>query len=155
MKFPRWAIWLLAPLPLAVAGGYLSSKLFTGAWVYILGRVNTGGLDGMPELAISEIKKYRLADIKNAVNLLYLPPPPQVTRVEEPAQETSQKPPEKPPEYTVIFTYVGLLKSYAIINGRLLKEGDMVSNEERIIKIKRDGVLLSGRWGKRWIKVLK
>ncbi len=62
--------------------------------------------------------------------------------------KTPQKP---PPFYKVSFIYIGTNR-YTIINGKLYSEGDRISPEERIIKISKEGVLLKGKWGERWIK---
>ncbi|MDQ7056696.1 MAG: hypothetical protein Q9M89_09710 [Persephonella sp.] len=61
---------------------------------------------------------------------------------------------EKPPQYTISFIYIGKGR-YVIINGKLLKEGENISKNEKIIKIYRDGVLLKGKWGERWIRFLR
>ncbi len=153
MNFPKWALWLLAPAFGAVVVGYLSSQFLTGVWVFLLGNVDTRSLGNIPRFTVDEAEG--LKDIKTALNYLYIPSPPPVTPAETVPENVPQETPERPPQYRVIFTYVGLIKSYAIIDGRLLKEGDKVSNVERIIKIKKDGVLLSGKWGKRWIKVME
>ena len=56
----------------------------------------------------------------------------------------------KPPSYRLSFTFLGK-KKYAIINGRLFREGERVSPDERIVRISEGKVLLSGRWGRRWL----
>lgn len=56
----------------------------------------------------------------------------------------------KPPPYRLSFTFVGR-KKYAIINGKLFREGERISPHERIVRISEGKVLLSGRWGKRWL----
>ncbi len=56
----------------------------------------------------------------------------------------------KPPSYRLSFTFLGK-KKYAIINGRLFREGERVSPHERIVRILEGKVLLSGRWGRRWL----
>jgi len=56
-----------------------------------------------------------------------------------------------PPKYELTFIYIGTKERYAIINGVIVKEGDPVSGEERVVRIEKDRVLLDGRWGKRWI----
>ena len=66
--------------------------------------------------------------------------------------KTAQKK-ESPPQYKISFIYIGKDR-YVIINGKLLKEGENISRDEKIIKIYRDGVLLKGKWGERWIRFL-
>ncbi|WP_293446076.1 hypothetical protein [Persephonella sp.] len=62
------------------------------------------------------------------------------------------KTPEQPPPfYKISFIYIGKSR-YTIINGKLYTEGDKVSPEERIVRISKEGVLLKGKWGERWIK---
>ncbi|WP_457627668.1 hypothetical protein [Persephonella sp.] len=70
---------------------------------------------------------------------------PVTSKIQTPHQK------EPPPAYRISFIYIGN-GSYAIINGRLYKEGDRISPDEKIIKISPDGVLLRGKWGDRWIK---
>ncbi|SNZ02884.1 Type II secretion system protein B [Persephonella hydrogeniphila] len=66
-------------------------------------------------------------------------------------KETLEKP---PPEYKISFIYIGKNR-YVIINNRLYKEGDRISPDEKIVRITKDGILLNGKWGERWIKFLK
>ena len=153
MNFPKWALWLLAPVLGAVVSGYLLSQFLAGVLVFLIGSVDVRSLGNIPRISLD--KKEELKDIKIAISYLYIHSPPPANTAETVPEDVPKEQPEKPPQYRVIFTYVGLIKSYAIINGRLLKEGDKVSNVERIIKIKKDGVLLSGKWGKRWIKVIE
>ena len=62
------------------------------------------------------------------------------------------KVPQKPPSfYKISFIYIGKNR-YTIINGKLYTEGERISPEEKIIKITKNGVLLRGKWGERWIK---
>ncbi|WP_457634558.1 hypothetical protein [Persephonella sp.] len=62
------------------------------------------------------------------------------------------KTPEKPPPfYKISFIYIGKNR-YTIINGKLFTEGEKVSPEEKIVRISKEGVLLKGKWGERWIK---
>jgi len=61
---------------------------------------------------------------------------------------------EKPPAYRLVFTYLGKRKRYAIIDGRLVTEGERISPHERVVKITEEKVLLSGRWGKRWLTLV-
>ncbi len=59
-----------------------------------------------------------------------------------------------PPSYRVTFIFLGE-KKFAIVNGILFREGDRISPEEKIIKIKEDGIILYGKWGERWIPLSK
>ncbi|NPA58428.1 MAG: hypothetical protein GXN94_03935 [Aquificae bacterium] len=58
---------------------------------------------------------------------------------------------EQPPQYKVSFIYIGKGR-YAIINGKLYKEGDILPSDEKIVKITKNGVLIKGKWGDRWLK---
>ncbi len=77
---------------------------------------------------------------------------PQGVPLPKPAQrqEKQEKP---PPSYTLSFVFLGPEGNYAIINGRVFKEGDRVSPDERIVKITKEGVVLEGRWGRRWLYI--
>ncbi len=59
---------------------------------------------------------------------------------------------EKAPLYKIEFIYIRKNSKYVIINGRIYREGDKISDKEYIAKIKEDGILLNGYWGLRWIK---
>ncbi len=73
------------------------------------------------------------------------------TKPEREKKEFVEKIPEKPPYYKLIFTLIGARKKYAIIDGRLFTEGDRISPYERVEQIREKKVLLSGKWGKRWL----
>jgi len=60
---------------------------------------------------------------------------------------------QNPPDYTVSFIYIGRNK-YAIINGKLYSEGEILPSDEKIIRITKRGVLLKGKWGDRWLRFL-
>ncbi len=90
-------------------------------------------------------KKIELSEIKD---ILTVKPYQVVVKKENSLQK------EKPPQYKISFIYIGNSR-YAIINGRLLKEGENISKDEKVIKIHKNGILLKGRWGERWIRFLK
>ncbi len=69
--------------------------------------------------------------------------------------EGEEKPTEPPPEHKLSFIYIGEGRRYAIINGTLLREGDFISKDEKVVKIRSRSVLVSGKWGKRWLKLIK
>ncbi len=67
-----------------------------------------------------------------------------------------KKPKEKvppPPVYRISLIYIRDGKKYVVINGRILTEGSRLSDKEYIVKIEKDGVLVNGAWGYRWIKL--
>lgn len=76
------------------------------------------------------------------------PPLPQ-----EVVQELPQEKPQTPPPKLRVTTIVISKERVAVIEGRLFKEGDVIHSGERIVKITRDGVLLEGRWGRRWVYI--
>ncbi len=61
---------------------------------------------------------------------------------------------EPPPNYKLSFVYIGKNKKFAVIDGKLYMEGDLLPSEEKILKIRKDSILLTGKWGERWVKVL-
>jgi len=152
MKIRKSLLLTAIPLIIGAGGGYITS----GA---ILDLINKGlslpsgkEFTQLPDFQIVEF----MTDEKafDYVSYLYIPPKV-VEKVEERAGTDEKKQEEQPPSYRVTFTYVGALRSFAIIDGKLFREGDMVSENEKIVKINRDGVLLSGKWGERWIKILE
>ena len=152
MKVRKSLLMLLFTLGVSAIGGYLSARV-------ILDFINEGlslpsgkEFSQLPDFQIVEFRMDEKAF--DYVSYLYIPPKV-VIKKEERESTVEAKKEEKPPSYKVTFTYVGAVRSFAIIDGRLFREGDMVSENERIIKIKRDGVLLSGKWGERWIKILE
>ncbi|WP_457641188.1 hypothetical protein [Persephonella sp.] len=68
---------------------------------------------------------------------------------------TEKKVTEPPPNYKISFIYIGINKRFAIINGKLYRENDRISKDERIIRIERNKILLFGKWGERWIEFIK
>ncbi len=150
MKVPKHLIYLVAPVPLILGATYYLSSL---AVPYLEGLFlkRSKELPGVPDFQFQEVKLDRRAfEVLRSIELKRKVEVP-VERAE--AQEV-QRPPEKPPAYRVQFVFLGE-KKYAIIDGRLFKEGDPVSPEEKIVKITRKGVLLSGRWGKRWLYLIE
>ncbi|WP_457600138.1 hypothetical protein [Hydrogenivirga sp.] len=146
MKLTKYKLMLVLPIPVTFLAGYYLAGMLT----YQLERV----LISREDKELVRLPDFELMEVRfepEVVNVLsYLP-----IRKAEPKEvrQASQKVQESPPAYVLSFTYVGDKRSYAIINDRLLREGDSVSPEEKILKITRDGVLLSGKWGKRWLRI--
>jgi len=95
-----------------------------------------------------EQKEYRI-DLSLISSLIFVKPfsvPQQV--------QQREKPEEPPPQYKISFIYIGKNR-YAIIDKKLFKEGDRISPDEKIVRITKDGILLNGKWGERWIKFLR
>lgn len=57
-----------------------------------------------------------------------------------------------PPEIALTSIYMGQKIKFATINGNVYKNG-MMLDSEKIVKIEKDRIMLSGPWGKRWISV--
>ncbi|HIE59557.1 MAG TPA: hypothetical protein EYH43_04955 [Persephonella sp.] len=61
---------------------------------------------------------------------------------------------KEPPKYKIKFIYMGVGKKYALIGNKLLTEGDITSENEKVIKIEKNKILLQGNWGRRWIYLI-
>ncbi len=134
----------------------LASPLIIGVFIFILlnGYIKNKILNHWrdilnyyPEIIDFEFKekKEKKVDIELLQTLLYVKPYTIKT-----VQKTKnlQKP---PPFYKINFIYIGKNR-YTIINGKLYTEGERISPEEKIVRISKNGVLLRGKWGERWIK---
>ncbi|RLJ70129.1 hypothetical protein BCF55_0393 [Hydrogenivirga caldilitoris] len=146
MKLTKYKLMLFLPVPLsAIAGYYLAGILALFMEASITPRTDKDFAQ-LPDFQLMKVD----FDPEVANLLSYI----KVKRIkEEKIPQTVEAQAEQPPQYTLSFTYVGEKKKYAIINDTLVKEGDMLSMEERVVKITREGVLLSGKWGKRWLRV--
>ena len=104
-------------------------------------------LNYYPEVVDFEFKekKEKKVDIDLLQSLLYVRP---YTVKKDEKKKIPRKP---PPQYKISFIYIGKNR-YTIINGRLYREGDMISPDEKIVRISKNGVLLKGKWGERWIE---
>ena len=60
---------------------------------------------------------------------------------------------QPPPKYSINMIYVGVNKKFVVLNNKLLTEGDFISDKEYVVLIDKEGVLLDGDWGKRWIRI--
>ncbi|WP_029522179.1 hypothetical protein [Persephonella sp. KM09-Lau-8] len=72
-------------------------------------------------------------------------------KIEEKTKTVEKAP---PPTYRISFIYIGKHK-YVIIDNKLWSEGDTLPYGEKILRITKDGVLVTGKWGERWIKFLR
>ncbi|GEM_PF-2691242 len=152
MKLRKWMLWMVAPVPVAVAGGYFASSILIESLKMLVISSKSKEFSQIPDFQIMEgMLKPEAFEYISYIHI----PAKRVVEIKK--EENVQKPKkeEKPPEYRVTFTFVGTVRNYAIINGRLLKEGDPVSENEKIIKIRKDGVLLTGKWGERWLKIME
>ncbi len=141
----RYILLLVLPVPITALLSYYVSS-FVHENLKLTEPLTVKDVSGIPDL---QVKSTNFDP--EVVNLLASV---EVRKKEEIPVQVMERP-EKPPQYRVTFTYVGLKKNYAIINGMLFREGDPVSPDERVVKITREGVLLSGRWGERWLRVVE
>ncbi len=141
----RYILLLVLPVPITALLSYYVSS-FVHENLKLTEPLTVKDVSGIPDL---QVKSANFDP--EVVNLLASV---EVRKKEEIPVQVMERP-EKPPQYRVTFTYVGLKKNYAIINGMLFREGDPVSPDERVVKITREGVLLSGRWGERWLRVVE
>jgi len=146
VRISRYTLLLIVPVPLMfLLAHYTSSLIHQHLTLPSAGKESVS----LPDLQVKEAKV--MTDVVEALSYIEIRRPKKA----EVVRQTEEGIPEEPPSYRVTFTYVGVRKNYALINGVLFKEGDHISPYERIVKITREGVLLSGRWGERWLRVLE
>lgn len=92
-----------------------------------------------------------ISDILNSLSLEIPYTQPNRKNKTKTLRKTNKK---EPPIYKVKFIYIGVGKKYVLIGNKLLTEGDVISENEKIIKIERNKILLEGSWGKRWIYLI-
>jgi hypothetical protein len=149
MRVNRYLLLVALPVPILALTAYQVSSLLHSRLLTVPPPVAGKEKVPLPDLQFKEAEFNReVLDLMALIEVKRPKPAPKP----QPARKELQ---EKPPAYRVTFTYIGLKKSYAIINGQLFEEGDHVSPYERIVKITREGVLLSGRWGERWLPLLE
>jgi len=148
MRVPKYLLYLLLPVPLTLLlSYYLSSKGVSLLESHLVGGRDEG-LKRMSDFELQEVKQ----DKRGVEMLSYVELRP---KVEKTAQtEVTQERLQEPPSHKVQLVFLGR-RNYAIVDGRLLREGEDLSPEERVVRITKDGVLVSGRWGKRWLRVLE
>lgn len=60
---------------------------------------------------------------------------------------------DTPPRYKVSSILKGDDRTFAVINGKIYRRGDKISENEEILRIDTRRILLRGKWGDRWIYV--
>jgi hypothetical protein len=60
---------------------------------------------------------------------------------------------DTPPRYKVSSIIKGEDRTFAVINGKIYRRGDKISENEVIARIDSRRILLRGKWGDRWIYV--
>lgn len=60
---------------------------------------------------------------------------------------------DTPPRYKVSSILKGEDRTFAVINGKIYRQGDKISENEEIARIEVRRILLRGKWGERWIYV--
>lgn len=148
MRVPKYLLYLLLPVPLTLLlSHYVSSK-----GVSLLGSHLVRGMDeGLKRISDFELQEVK-PDKRGVEMLSYVELRPKVEKTVQ--TEVPQERPQEPPSHKVQLVFLGR-RNYAIVDGRLLREGEDLSPEERVVRITKDGVLVSGRWGKRWLRVLE
>jgi len=61
--------------------------------------------------------------------------------------------PEPAPEHKLRSVFVGKMKRFAVINDKMYRVGDILPSGEVLSEIDSGRVLVSGKWGKRWLFV--
>ncbi len=142
LRLNRYLIMLMLP---AIMGAFIAKYVADYLEGLLSPRIMEASRITIPD--IPEAGMDAMKDLDESLGIL--------SRVRvNPKVAQTDKSSEPPPKYKLTFIYIGVRDRYVIINGRILKEGDMVSAEEKIIKIDRRAVLLSGKWGERWIRLL-
>lgn len=56
-------------------------------------------------------------------------------------------------EYSLSSVFIGKKQRFAVINDKIVKNGEILENGETVVRIEESRVLLNGRWGERWLFV--
>lgn len=152
MKLSRFKLMLILPIPIAVAVGYYGSQYIKVLVADLIKEHTRKGTAQVPDIEL--IKGDLDKEVLKVLASLRIGGEGNREGSKGGASEAGTQKQVGPPNYELSFTYISSGKKYAIINGMLFTEGQNVSSEERIIKITKEGVLLSGKWGKRWLKVV-
>lgn len=94
---------------------------------------------------------YQNPFIKNFYNVFQPDAVPSVTAAEEGASPDPEI--VAPPRAIVSAVMNGKFKKCAVVNGRLVNLGDIVSENIRLTAVEDSRILLEGTWGKRWYYV--
>ncbi len=142
--------YILLSLPIIVA--ILFYILFSSNFEKIIYKVAEGNLNYMPEVPEipSVIRTTETEDKSTLISLLEVRPYT-APKIEEKPKTVEKAP---PPTYRISFIYLGK-RRYVIIDNKLWSEGDTLPYGEKILRITKDGILVTGKWGERWIKFLR
>ncbi len=146
MKLTVYKLMIALPVPLALVVGYYLADLLA---LQIGRSITPESGKEFARLPDFELRKVEFnPEVVNVLSYIDIR-----KRKAEEVPKTAEKTPERPPSYILSFTYLGNRKSYAIINGMLVREGDILPSKEKVVRITREGVLLLGRWGRRWLRI--
>ncbi|NPA42014.1 MAG: general secretion pathway protein GspB [Aquificae bacterium] len=133
---------LIIPAFISISIGYYGVNFLFGKARLL------GGPSEVPTLSIPQVSLENTDNLKKALNIITkLDFEPKVVQEEEQLQEREIT-------YELRFVFVGKRERYAIINGKLVREGEKLYEGVRVLKITPDGVLLSGKGGRRWVYLI-
>ena len=150
VRLDKYMIMLIVPIPVSLLVGAYASEIYKSSLrEYLTGNKE---IPTIPEFPIIGMKQeVELDKVFAGIEFsTQLHASPEGTVQESPNTGAKEG---KPPDYVLTFTFIGE-KRYAILNGSLYREGDIVG-EEKIARIEKGKVLLTGRWGKRWVSMLR
>ena len=143
MKARKYLLFLAVPLAVAVGMSFYASSLIIS---YMRDDLRVIGGERPPSIpVVRSLHAGESRELAEFLSYLSIKPTPAYL---------PKKTGERPPAYRLQLVLLGE-ENYAIINDMLFREGDILPSEERIVRITREGVLLSGKWGKRWIYLIK
>jgi hypothetical protein len=107
-------------------------------------KILSANVDNIPQ--ITERKQNAVASLKNPLQGYT------GSKMAYPAESLAELMPPFEAESKVTFIMVTPGKKMAIIDGRMVREGDSLKNY-KVVEIYKDRVLLTGKGGKKWLKV--
>ena len=107
-------------------------------------KILSANVDNIPQ--ITERKQNAVASLKNPLQGYT------GSKMAYPAESLAELMPPFEAESKVTFIMVTPRKKMAIIDGRMVREGDLMENH-RVIKIYKDRVLLTGKGGEKWLRL--
>lgn len=107
-------------------------------------KILSANVDNIPQ--ITERKQNVVASLKNPLQGYT------GSKMAYPAESLAELMPPFEAESKVTFIMVTPGKKMAIIDGRMVREGDSLKNY-KVVEIYKDRVLLTGKGGKKWLKV--
>ncbi len=141
--------YILLSLPIIIA--IFLYTLFSSYLERAIYKIAEDNLNYSPEIPqIPSIVRIKTEGEQTLISLIEVRPYT-APKIEEKTKTVEKAP---PPTYRISFIYIGKHK-YVIIDNKLWSEGDTLPYGEKILRITKDGVLVTGKWGERWIKFLR